>query len=157
MARAKKTETKKTTTKKATKKVVDDFPVDDMINDLKGSLITENSEQIGYKKKPRAKTKPKPIETVVEENAIEEESNDNSNVEVIEDFKEESNDNNNEEIITESANEETELEPLKENDKPEEIVSEQIQNETDKEPKRNILKTRQIVTNHKWMGQIIDF
>ena len=149
MARAKKTETKKTTTKKTTKKVVDDFPVDDMINDLKGSLITENSEQIGYKKKPRAKTKSKPIETVVEENAIEEESNDNSNVEVIEDFKEE--------IITESANEETELEPLQKNDKPEEVVSEQIQNETDKEPKRNVLKTRQIVTNHKWMGQIIDF
>ena len=43
MARAKKTETKKTTTKKtakkSTKNVVEEFPVDDIINDLKGTLI----------------------------------------------------------------------------------------------------------------------
>lgn len=148
MARAKKTETKKTTTKKATKKVVDDFPVDDMINDLKGSLITENSEQIGYKKKPRAKTKPKPIETVVEENnnfeteLLEKSVNTDGNIDAVETV-------NVDEIVkatTEELKEEIEKE----------VVEEPVV-EVKKEKESFLKKTRQIVTNHKWMGQIIDF
>ena len=151
MARAKKTETKKTTTKKTTKKstknVVEEFPVDDIINDLKGTLITENSDQVGCKKKFKDEVEEKQQETNEVNNTFEDELlekcvNTEGDIEAVETV-------NVDEIIKDTADK------LKEEIKEE--VNEEPVVEVKKEKEPFLKKVRKIVTNHKWMGQIIDF
>ena len=147
MARAKKTETKKTTTKKTTKKttknVVEEFPVDDIINDLKGTLITENSDQVGCKKKFKDEVEEKQQETneevkTFEDELLEKSVNLEGDIEAVETV-------NVDEIIKDTA------------DKLREEVKEEPVVEVKKEKEPFLKKARKIVTNHKWMGQIIDF
>lgn len=129
MARAKKTETKKKTT---AKKEAEEFPVDDIINDLKGTLITENSEQVGCKKKYKENVKEEEVtEEVLKEEVTEE------TLEVKE-----------EEVIETPVV--TEIETIAETDKEEEVVEK-------KQPTVTKKPMRKIVTSHRWMGQIIDF
>lgn len=164
MARTKKTETKKTTTKKttkkSTKKVVEEFPVDDIINDLKGTLITENSDKIGSKKKFKEDVKEKQQETNEEVKTFEDELlekciNTEGDIEAVETV-------NVDEIIKDTADK------LREEIKEEE-VEEPVVDAKEEEPKNEVKensenkkdvflkKMRKIVTSHKWMGQIIDF
>lgn len=147
MARAKKTETKKTitkkTTKKSTKNVAEEFPVDDIINDLKGTLITENSDQVGCKKKFKDEVEEKQQETIETNNTFEDELlekcvNTEGDIEAVETV-------NVDEIIKDTA------------DKLREEVKEEPVVEVKKEKEPFLKKARKIVTNHKWMGQIIDF
>ena len=151
MARAKKTETKKTTakktTKKSTKNVAEEFPVDDIINDLKGTLITENSDQVGCKKKFKDEVEEKQQETIEVNNTFEDDLlekcvNTEGDIEAVETV-------NVDEIIKDTA------EKLKEEIKEE--VNEEPVVEVKKEKEPFLKKARKIVTNHKWMGQIIDF
>lgn len=146
MARAKKTETKKTTTKKTPKKVVEDFPVDDIINDLKGTLITENSEQVGCKKKIKTDVEEKPQETneevkTFEDELLEKSVNLEGDVETVEAI-------NFDEIVEKNADE------LKKEIEEEEVVEEPV---VENKKETTLKKARKIVTSHKWMGQIIDF
>ena len=146
MARAKKTETKKTTTKKTPKKVVEDFPVDDIINDLKGTLITENSEQVGCKKKIKTDVEGKPQETneevkTFEDELLEKSVNLEGDVETVEAI-------NFDEIVEKNADE------LKKEIEEEEVVEEPV---VENKKETTLKKARKIVTSHKWMGQIIDF
>ena len=151
MARAKKTETKKTTTKKtakkSTKNVVEEFPVDDIINDLKGTLITENSDQVGCKKKFKDEVEEKPQETneevkTFQDELLEKSVNLEGDIEAVETV-------NVDEIIKDTADKLRE--EIKEEVKEEPVV------EVKKEKEPFLKKARKIVTNHKWMGQIIDF
>lgn len=183
MARAKKTETKKTTSKKTSKKVVEDFPVDDIINDLKGTLITENSEQVGCKKKIKTDVEEKPQETneevkTFENELLEKSVNLEGDIEIAETI-------NSDEIVEKNADElKKEIEEEAYNEKVEQITeevnqkvaqkvadiledfsTEEIQQEEEEKEmkivenkdKTFLKKARKIVTSHKWMGQIIDF
>lgn len=179
MARAKKTETKKTTTKKTTKKVVEEFPVDDIINDLKGTLITENSDQVGCKKKFKDEVEEKQQETIEVNNTFEDELlekcvNTEGDIEAAETV-------NADEIIKDTADKlkeeayEEKVEQITEEvnqkvaqkvaDILEDFSAGEIQQEEEEKEmkivenkdKTFLKKARKIVTNHKWMGQIIDF
>lgn len=187
MARAKKTETKKTTTKKTTKKstknVVEEFPVDDIINDLKGTLITENSDQVGCKKKFKDEVEEKQQETIEVNTAFEDESiekcvNTEGDIEAVEtvnvdEIVEKNADELKKEIKEEAYEEKVEQITEEVNQKVAQKVAdiledfsvEEIQQEEEEKEKKIVenkdktflKKARKIVTNHKWMGQIIDF